>query len=154
MIINETEQQYINAGLDDNTQDVYRANYGSIHSFDVCCALPKGRYSVVCKKTRDLKNVSSSLRLKGIDFARWDGWVSFWIDKPTRLEFEISAGGDSAHIVTHLRKQILLNNRNYANEEERLIAKEIKKNTHFSHTHNRKILGDESVFYFDIQQSR
>ena len=118
MNLDNKEQLYINAGIDDEAQLVHR-KYWSGLSYDVVCKLPKGNYNLTFKLKKDAVNAYGDLRVSGINVARKDNKIAFALDAQKDLTFTVSPGGQSESIVTSLRKQ-LLNNLRHSQHESSL----------------------------------
>ena len=105
---NQKELQYINAGVEDSSQHVYRKNWGGVE-YDVICKLPQGNYLLTFKLKRDAVRAYGDLRVSDVVAAQVNNTVAFELGNTKELSFIVSPGGGSQAIVTSLREQVVNN---------------------------------------------
>jgi hypothetical protein len=148
--LNENESKYVNASLDDNTQDIYR-EYISNTSSIIRCKLPKGGYNLVFRSPKDAQKAYADFRMKGLKAFRNDNRVLITLDNPTQISLNVSGGG-SKYLIELLRKQVIHNNRLYG--DERLIAKDIKsRSTDLGEDYNRESFESTIIDYFNDDEN-
>lgn len=131
---NEKELEYINASIDDQSQDIHREYIKSTTYIN--CKLPKGHYLMKFRSTKDTKKAHGDLLVKGLKASINRNIVCFYLDEPTNFYFSLTSGGNE-EIITELRKFAVLNKRTLQAENERLIAKDIKSHTNLGAEYNR-----------------
>lgn len=130
------EKQYINAYIDDRTQDIHR-NYNSNSDVIYMCAkLPQGTYVLEISDNSDICN-----QLEYFDIPSWvtsNKYVHFIITNETANKRFFLAADDIDDHVKNLRKQVVLRKRELQQAQERLIKKDIKSRTDLGEDYNRE----------------
>jgi hypothetical protein len=103
----DKELEYINAGIDDQSQNIHRRFNGIDNSFYLYAKLPKGTYNLYIKSNSEIKtNCYWELLHFGIDSYIVDTGIEFKINNQTRIFLTLD---DVELNVLSLRKQAILN---------------------------------------------